>query len=628
MFRRILIVLPFALLLLVVLVRAQSNPARVDAMRSSNEDKSKKKGDADLRVVRDRALAQSLLLSLASDAQTFLDHTVRARTEARIADVLWEFDAEQGRGLFRKAWDAAEVADKENQERGRSSGSYISPTSSREEVLRLTAKRDRLLGEEFLGRLKEKQEDGKDSQKRLNFGPFKMPDETARLRLNLARQLLDNGDVERAIQFADSALSSVNIETVDFLSALQERNRAAADQRYGVLLMSAQADPQSDTDTVSILSSYIFTPHLYVTSQGRAALTSRSTGILPANVQPQLIVAFFRVATQILFLRMSRAGQDENMSGAVGTYPVTNHLTLLFEQYGPKEVAEALRAQLERLTALVPDGLRQRDDDWRTKWLRSESKTEDPEKSLLDQIDHAQTSSQRDQLYLELALVTAEKGDTRAREFAEKIEDSELRKTSRSYIDADLAIRAIEKKDAERAVDLARTGELSHIQRVWVMTQASKLLSQTDKGKSLAVLDGALAEARRIDGSDPDRPQAILAVANGFLATDRGRGWDTAFDAVKAANSADGFTGEDGQLVITISSKGRSARRNISAPDFEISGLFSKLAKDDYDRAVQLANAFRGEEPRASAVIVIAHSLLDSKESPSKAETRAKKDSR
>jgi hypothetical protein len=54
-----------------------------------------------------------LLLSLASDARSYRDQPLRARTLARIADILWDSDNERGRELFRKAWEAAGNADAE-----------------------------------------------------------------------------------------------------------------------------------------------------------------------------------------------------------------------------------------------------------------------------------------------------------------------------------------------------------------------------------------------------------------------------------------------------------------------------------------------------------------------------------
>src|SRR6185503_12450002 len=78
---------------------------------------SKEKAEAE-RVRKERqAQARLLLISLATDARSFRDQTLRARSLARIADALWDVDAEQSRALFRKAWEAAENANRENQER-------------------------------------------------------------------------------------------------------------------------------------------------------------------------------------------------------------------------------------------------------------------------------------------------------------------------------------------------------------------------------------------------------------------------------------------------------------------------------------------------------------------------------
>src|SRR5215216_7601953 len=82
---------------------------------------TKEKADAKLEAERIRkerqAQARSLLVSLASDARSFRDQTLRARSLARIADALWEIDVEQGRTLFRKAWEAAEIATRESNQR-------------------------------------------------------------------------------------------------------------------------------------------------------------------------------------------------------------------------------------------------------------------------------------------------------------------------------------------------------------------------------------------------------------------------------------------------------------------------------------------------------------------------------
>ena len=60
-------------------------------------------------------------------------------------------------------------------------------------------------------------------------------------------------------------LDQVNRDSIIFLSALREKNAAAADQGFASLLARAERDPASDANTISGLSSYAFTPFLYVT---------------------------------------------------------------------------------------------------------------------------------------------------------------------------------------------------------------------------------------------------------------------------------------------------------------------------------------------------------------------------
>ena len=206
-------------------------------------------------------------------------------------------------------------------------GSYAvtNPPSIRAEVLRLAARRDRKLGEELLAKLNTaKQQEASEAADRLRN--FRSGSEADSQRLSLARQLLD-ADVERALQFADPALGNINQESLDFLSYLRDKDAAAADQRYAALLALADRDLQSDANTVSILSSYLFSPHTFVTFDNNGSSvssTSRNNG--PAAVPAQLRDAFFRTAANILLRPLPPPGQDQSSSGIQGKYLMLKRL--------------------------------------------------------------------------------------------------------------------------------------------------------------------------------------------------------------------------------------------------------------------------------------------------------------
>jgi len=596
---------------------AQSN----DPKKTSSDKDVKPAKDANAeRLIRERrSQAQALLISLAVDAGNYGDATLRARTQARIADALWDADAERARTLFRKAWEAAEIADQEllkeelQQTKDRNGPAIYSRSNIRSEILRLAARHDRALGEEFLAKFKiEKQKEANDTADRRRGDSFDSPEALSQ-RLNLAQQLLDT-DVNRALQFADPALATISRDGINFLSSLRDRDPAAADQRYAAMLASAAGNIQSDANTVSLLSSYLFTPHIFVTFSASGGSTQQSSPATPPPaVAPELRAAFFRAATEVLLRPLAPPGQDQSTTGVAGKYLMIKRLLPLFERYGPKEMTDALQAQMEALSEAVPAEDRQRDDGRLREGIRPPQKSEDVEQALQDRIDRAKTSAEQDRLYLQLARVVADRGDLRSRDIVDKIQDSDLRQKAHAYLDASMVMRAVDKKEIDQLLELIKIGELSHLQRAWALIQASKLLAKSDHEKSLALLDEAATEARRIDTSDPDRPRALMAVANTLFTVDRARGWEASLEAIKASNSAEGFTGEDGVLRTSLLTQSMSSIRASTVAEFNVADLFTVLAKEDYGRAVELARGFEREAPRASAVIAIARSVLEEK---------------
>jgi len=188
----------------------------------SQTKKAKPKAEeADAEAAQERTIAISLVTTLADEARSFKDQTRRARVQARAADVLWDTDPDRARELFRRAWEAAEIVDTEaakkradDMKRMEKDGGPVVVRGApdlRSEVLRLVAKRDRKLGEEFLKALDEAAEKARAdaaTDQNLNAGTRL----GASQRLQLARRLIEDGQVERALEFAAPALDNVNIE--------------------------------------------------------------------------------------------------------------------------------------------------------------------------------------------------------------------------------------------------------------------------------------------------------------------------------------------------------------------------------------------------------------------------------
>ena len=612
-------------------MRPQLSPIALSlclALSASAQTKKSKTNteQADAEAAQQRTVAISLVTTLADDARSFKDQTRRARVQARAADVLWDSDPERARELFRRAWDAAQIVDEETAKKRdeemkrleREGGPVVvrGGPDLRSEVLRLVAKRDRNLGEEFLKAL-----DEANDKARSEAEADQRRNQNSRLggsqRLQLARRLVDDGQIERAMQFAAPALDSVNQDSIFFLSTLREKNAQMADAAFNGLLARAVGDPNSDANTVSGLSSYLFTPFLYVTfdRQGGSNQIRQRGPTPPPEVEANLRNNFLRAAAQILMQPLPAPDQDRTTAGRSGKYLMIKRLLPLFEQYQP-ELAPSLRTQLTALASFVPADLQQGENRAVGVGIQPDSSGGDPLQRMEERLNRATKSEDRDAIYADYAVSLSGDGDPRGKDLVDKIENTELRKSVKAFTDFQLVQLAIRNKNVSEVVRLVKSGDITSIQKVWALTSAAKMINASERSAATDMLEEALAESRRISGSDPDRARALTAVAVGFVEIDRVRSWEILGEVVKAANGAEEYTGEDSRISARLQTKFMVEMSNSTAEDFDLLTVFRHLATADLLRSIQLAKTFTGEAPRAVATLAIARSVLEKKKDP------------
>ncbi|MDX6290481.1 MAG: hypothetical protein QOH42_2280 [Blastocatellia bacterium] len=130
--------------------------------------------------------------------------------------------------------------------------------------------------------------------------------------------------------------------------------------------------------------------------------------------------------------------------------------------------------------------------------------------------------------------------------------------------------------------------------------------------RALELLDEATDEARRIDGDDPGRTQALIGVALQLLTADRVRAWEMMSEAVKAANTTEKFTGDDKEINLQLLSTRAGIRvSSIAAADVSLARVLRSLAQDDLERSVELAKGFKYDATRANSTLAIARAILE-----------------
>ncbi|HEX7331158.1 MAG TPA: hypothetical protein VF290_06645 [Pyrinomonadaceae bacterium] len=545
---------------------------------------------------------------------------LRPRVLARAADALWESDKILARNLFRRAWDAAEAADAEDSP-APSKSKALSPamvivlrsgssSDLRSEVLNLVARRDRALADEFLGRLEESKK--RDATSDEENDSWSSSDETSK-RLTLAHRLLDDKQPERAFELAVPVLNRVNEKAIGFLSRLRLVKPELADRQFGAMLAAADANPFSDANTVSGLSSYAFTPGFYVTytAEGTVRWMPSLDSIQPPVLDATLRNAFFRVAGNILLRPSPPVDQDKTSAGRAGRHFVIKRLLPLFEQYAP-ETAVALKSQLVVLNESASDVFVEDGD-----FLLTQGITETKPGTTLDQMyeraGRAKDERVRDEIFGDVAAILASEGDVRALDVVDKIENRNRREMTRSYVTICLLRIAISKKDIPAAERFAGAGALSHVQRSWAYTQIARLLMRNSQTRASEVLEQALAEARRIDTDDPHRVSVMFGIAYAFLQADRIRSWEVAAEGFRAADNVEEFSGEEIVLRAVLMTTSGLKSVELDVTGFDLTSLSRRLAREDFIRAQELAKSLKYESPRALATLAVAGTVLQSR---------------
>jgi hypothetical protein len=573
--------------------RAQTSPADSPSRRNAARERpAPENSDEAARLRRDTAVA--MLVELAADARGYKDRGLGARVRGLAADVLWDADEERARSLFRETWEEAADA-----------------AESRDEILRIAARRDHALGEEFLQkRIEAEEKDARGNATDARPDPT-LPAAAVAQRLGLAKSLLDRGEVARAAEFAVPALEHVTSPGVTFLSELREKDGPVADQLYEALLGRTTSDPTADANDISILSSYIFTPYMFftATSSGGTGIIQRRGATPPTDMPPRLRSAFFGAAAQVL-LREPPQSANPASAGRRGTYLIIVRLLPLFETHAPGRVP-ALRARLASLSTRSPEDLPAEIQKRLGEGLRPGDTPGDEVKDALAALNETTDPARRDQIYAKAAVAAARNNGATARETAEKIRNDDLRRGVLAYVAFVAANEALKGRDAERALELIKGAELSPAQSVLIHTEAARLLKGRDPARSARLLDDAAEWARRADKNDPDRARALLAVATAWLEFDGARAWEVAGEAVKAANAASGFTGNDGGVSSRLRLGDETLSVSFSGSGFSLAEIFSRLAKENPNLASGLARGLTGEAARSYAILAIARSLLE-----------------
>lgn len=575
---------PLRLLILILIVAApalaQENPPTTPkAVEDSAAEKE----------VKLKALG--LLEDVLKDSESFRHADNRIRIRAAAANVLWDHDAPRARLLFKEV--IASLGDllnnQEVSEEPERLGFGGGPRQLRRELLQLLAQRDPQLARELLRTTRAQAAGG-----RVRRGDV-LADQP--LELTLATQIAEN-DPNQAVEIAEESLSrGLSYELPGVLSALYEKDPAAATKLASQVVVKLRTEKFDESDVAKSVA---------ISLLRLAVIAPEGEGKAPKNAAPLLDQQSMHELIEKLAVEALRP--NTTSPELVG---VLQEMMPAVEKYAPARAAQ-LQRKIEQQNKGKVEPIQAATEDW--------SKYQNMfEKGSVDELLAAAASApegMRDMLYQRAAGKVMEEGDpARARQLLnEHIKDPAQRKQLLAQMDELAAYAAAQQGNLEQARKLMATLRTNE-ERVLALAQlADAAIGKGDKKLALALLDEA-HEMSSERAKNYKQLLAQLAVARGYAMLDASRSLGILEPVVDQLNDLLAAGVVLGSFFVEeLIRDDEIMMEPLISVSNEVLTLyvahFGTLARADFERTRALADRFQRYEIRAIARLLVAQSVL------------------
>lgn len=574
-----------------------------------------------------------LLEQAAGEAASLSDKRAIARLQAAAADALWPQRPDKARELFRSAFDFAarhyRETDDDNREQITSS-TYVNKPDQLLEVIRLARKHEAALSDEltekYIAEKQRAQEErrGKADQSHTRFSSevFGTNERGGAELIGVAKSLL-SVDEKSAGELAQKAVTvGVTPETIRFLFELSAKDRAKADGLFLLALDGVAQEQKPHPGQLLLLAAYAFGERDAVAA-GNYGMTMYSVG-LPKDfaVSGPLVQRFAAVALAALSrvaVMVPAAAGENNIRYETGLF-AARYLAPKLEKYQPALLPD-WQELAGRLAQLVDENKRrfiERQATEKRSEARPSSPATDPSERIKSQLEEAQQTGdlkRRNRLYQSAAQTAVQAGDfAQALDIADRISDLTDRLKLRSWISFSAADKLLRENKADEARRYARNVDEAD-QRAWLyMGIARTALKANDQVRATELLEEALKHISAADNT-PARIRAFSGLVQTLAGFDVPRAFNAAADLVSAINRLKEPLPDRAMLVRAYEIGGSAWINSQDVAAFDPGGTLALLAREDFERALLLAQSVENLPVRLSSVIAVAASSFARKKS-------------
>lgn len=596
-----IVLLLFVSLTLGLSITHSQNMRDKSSKTKANANRGGTNTTANVSQYREQAL--SVVTQLFDEAKKIDNPQQRIETQSQVAHVLWDYDKERATQYFREVFlavDDVKFPKLPNKPSPPSASKGVSPKQQlRGEIIRLVALHDVNLAEELIRSIPKDvsySESGSETQDEQN--------NQSELYLRVALSLADT-DPTRSAQLAKISLSGgVNSSLLRVLSALRQKDPTIADDVYDAALNTARTDKKNTSTNIPMLATYAipdFGSNIF-------NQTSSQTNTVTTGVGDKALASFLNFAFDAISRRGTAVRGEQSASGFNSfDYTIGQRLLPYFDRYLPAKSAE-FRSLLSQLAGS--------NDSKKEPDLLTKSSQASTIEEVLKQAEDAKLPMQRDFLYFRAVLLMSGEGDfSRALTIVGKISDEGFKTGLDTVVRVQAVAALLGKNDYDAAYGYAKE-VLDVKQRAALLGKvARKLYDKGDSIRSAQILNDAeklIASAEEGAG----KAHAMLILTDIKTRINPMQGFEGMVSTVAEFNRADTKESRKTPSIADVNSMLSNMITKVfklETPDFNES--FPLLARTDFNRALQLAQAFEMKDRAITAQIAVCRGVLvESKE--------------
>jgi len=568
-----------------------------------------------------------LLDSTANDAKKWDDKAVAARTQAQIADLLWDRNRDNAKEYLKAAWSAA--AKVEEPQRERSSVVNRSLRNAvRRDVLLVARKRAPELATAWLEEMVEESKSAEPTDR----GTFDDRSARSAVLLQMANQIVADNPKAAAELLVDSLRDGVSFNLQTTLLKLQEKDAALAENVFRAAVARLRSAGMSDPNELLTLYAYLYTPGRVFaanTSNNRNQVelavggTRVSTPLSRSN--PAMAREFLEVASDLLLA----TPLPDGVNAQAVARSLVSAIGVLLREVTPQlpEKAALLRARAQQLDAEAHFSIApvQRSADLPE--VRPGESKENFAERRVDLLEETAAKGRdvltRDVGYATAAVATTVERYERGLSLAGKIDDKNLREGVRSWLIYRAVLHLIATDDLDEAQRLNLKNDDLEQRAVCFVVGAQKLVKEQDTVRASEWLREAGILVKRIEPNESgssqrtaSRASDLARIAFGMVSTygryDTHAALDWLVVAVKLSRNAPpaSFNEDQAPSLKRISGVTPISDFTSKTTGFSLQTAIAVFPPDQFEQVFSLLNDLTPAEARGLALLTLCRTFL------------------